>query len=151
MLVQLLKHMFNARLTYVILFLSVFLIGLPAEALQAQHRKTSDLPFKELMQQAQQKQQGGKHRQHNEVTGVGGVHGTVQSGDPPDQMYGFSDQTASGKRPHGDASFPSGGWDTPDRTSLPHSPRLLSPKKHPARCPRAAGGGIQNGYSAAIR
>lgn len=55
MLVQLLKHMFNARLTYVILFLSVFLIGLPAEALQAQHRKTSDLPFKELMQQAQQK------------------------------------------------------------------------------------------------
>lgn len=53
MLVQLLKHMFNARLTYVILFLSVFLIGLPAEALQAQHRKTSDLPFKELMQQAQ--------------------------------------------------------------------------------------------------
>lgn len=55
MLVQLLKHMFNARLTYVILFLSVFLIGLPAEALQAQHRKTSDLSFKELMQQAQQK------------------------------------------------------------------------------------------------
>lgn len=49
MLVQLLKHMFNARLTYVILFLSVFLIGLPAEALQAQHRKTSDLPFKELI------------------------------------------------------------------------------------------------------
>ena len=53
--IQLLKHMYNARFTYLIIFLSVIFIGLSPEALEAQNRKTSDPQFKELMRQAQQK------------------------------------------------------------------------------------------------
>ena len=48
--------MYNALLTYFItIIFSVFLIGLPVEALQAQSHKVSDPQFKELMQQAQRK------------------------------------------------------------------------------------------------